>query len=100
MPEYRLEIPPQVAEVIRHLPPELKRAVKGGIRALAANPAAGEPLQGELRGRYQYRVRRFRIVYRVDKAKRMVRVLAVGHRRSVYEEVAQLLRAAKDDKSY
>jgi mRNA interferase RelE/StbE len=79
--------------VIRHLPPEVKRAVKAAIRALAQDPAGGEPLHGELRGRFKYRVRRYRIVYAVDRDHRIVRILSVGHRRSIYEELAQQPRA-------
>jgi mRNA-degrading endonuclease RelE of RelBE toxin-antitoxin system len=37
-------------------------------------------------------VRRFRIVYSVDRANRVVMVFAVGHRRTIYETVAALVR--------
>jgi mRNA interferase RelE/StbE len=83
-------IPPEVAEVIRHLPPEIKRAVKAAIRAIAANPGGGEPLQRELKGLWKFRVQRFRIVYRIRK--NAVRISAVGERRSVYQELAERLR--------
>lgn len=85
---YRLAIPPHVADVIRRLPPDVKRAVKQAMRALASNPAAGEPLRRELEGLWKYRARRFRIVYAFAPARRVVRVLAVGHRRTIYEEAA------------
>ena len=85
---YRIEIRPAVGEVIRHLPPGVKRAVRAAIRAIAEDPAAGEALHGELAGRLKYRVRRFRIVYRIDRAARIIHVIAVGHRRNVYEELA------------
>lgn len=88
----RPDIPPKVAEVIRSLPPDVKRAVKAALRALSADPAAGEPLRGELEGLMKYRVRRYRIVYEVVRAGRVLRVLAVGHRRAVYEELAEALR--------
>jgi hypothetical protein len=39
-----------VAEVVRHLPPEVKRAVKGALRTVAVQPATGEPLRGGLQG--------------------------------------------------
>lgn len=93
MPAYRLDIPPHVAQIIRHLPPDLKRAVKGAIQALSGDPALGEPLLRELEGLWKYRVRRFRIVYSVDRGKRVVRIFAVGHRRTIYETVAALVRA-------
>jgi mRNA interferase RelE/StbE len=95
MAGHRPAIPPRVAEVIRHLAPDLKRAVKSAIRTLSANPAAGEPLHGELRGLWKYRVRRFRVVYEVDRARKVVEIIAVGHRRDIYEEVAGLVRRQK-----
>jgi len=92
---FRQDIPPSVAEVIRHLPPELKRSIKHAMRAINNDPHSGEPLQKELEGYWKYRVRRFRIVYSVDRANRIIRVLAVGCRRTIYEAVAeQVLRKA------
>ena len=86
------DIPPHVAEVIRHLPPDLKRSVKAALRALSADPETGDPLVRELEGFWKYRVRRFRIVYAIDRPRRVLRIMAVGHRRRVYEEVAELVR--------
>lgn len=82
---YRPDVPPHVAEVLRTLPPDLKRAMKAAIRLLSRNPDAGEPLRRELAGFWKYRVRRYRIVYGVDRSRRILRVVAVGHRTSVYE---------------
>lgn len=93
MPAYRLDIPPHVAAIIRHLPPDLKRSIKGAVQALGRDPALGEPLLRELEGLWKYRVRRFRIVYSVDPATRVVRIFAVGHRRTIYETVATLVCA-------
>lgn len=42
-----------------------------------------------MRGFSKYRVRRFRIVYGVDRARRVLRIVAVGHRRAIYEEAAR-----------
>lgn len=52
----------------------------------------GEPLVAELEGLWKYRVKRFRIVYAVDRRQRVLKVFAVGHRRGIYEAVAELLR--------
>jgi mRNA interferase RelE/StbE len=89
----RPEIPPHVAEAIRHLPPDLKRGIRRALRALCGDPEAGVPLMKELDGLWKYRVRRFRIVYAIDRRRRTLRVFAVGHRRTVYEAVAEVLRA-------
>ena len=93
MAGYRPEIPPGVAAVIRHLPPEVKRVIKAALRALSGGAVSGEPLQRELEGLLKYRVKRYRIVYTLDRQRRIIRILAVGHRRAVYEELADLVRA-------
>lgn len=92
MASYRLDIPPHVAESIRPLPPDLKRAIKAALHALGGDPSLGVPLLRELEGLWKYRVRRFRIVYSIDRGKRIVRIFAVGHRRTIYETLAALVR--------
>jgi len=89
---FRAAIPPRVAEVIRHLHPDLKRSVRQAVRALRDDPACGEPLQKELEGYWKYWVRRFRIVYSIDRAHRAIRIVAVGPRRTIYEQAAEQLR--------
>jgi len=89
---YRLRILPAAAERIRHLPPDLKRGIREAVRAIAADPVRGEPLKRELSGYLKYRVRRFRIVYQVDRTARIVRILAIGRRSTIYEEVAERIR--------
>lgn len=88
---FRPDIPPHVADVIRTLHPDLKQLIKSAIRAIAANPACGEPLKRELHGLRKYRVRRFRIVYTVDHKRKIIQLMAVGHRQSVYEELTERL---------
>ena len=81
MAVFRPDIPPHIADVIRHLPPDLKRSVKQALRSLSRDPFPGAPLLRELEGLRKYAVRRFRIVYAIDYKHRIIRVLAVGHRR-------------------
>ena len=92
MAVYRPDIPPHVAEIIRHLPPDRKRSVNQSVRALASNPLLGAPLMRELSGLWKFKVRRFRIIYEVDRKARVIKIFAVGHRRDVYEELAGRIR--------
>jgi mRNA interferase RelE/StbE len=69
--------------------------VKAAVRAIAADPRSGEPLKAELKGLWKYRVRRFRIVYAIDSKKRIVRLMAIGHRKHVYEELADRIKASQ-----
>jgi len=92
MAVYRPDIPPHVAEILRHLPPNLKRSVKQALRLLSSQPFSGEPMLRELAGLWKYKVRRFRIVYGVDRKNRTIKIFAIGHRREVYEDVADQVR--------
>jgi mRNA interferase RelE/StbE len=92
MAAYRPDIPPHVAEIIRHLPPDVKRSIKQALRSLSADPFSGAPLLRELSGLWKFKVRRFRIVYELDRKARVIRIFAIGHRRAVYEELADRLR--------
>ena len=92
MISFRPDIPPHVATVIRSLHPDIKRLVRSAVRAIVADPERGESLKRELEGLRKYRVRRFRIVYAIDQKTRVIRLMAVRHRRQVYEELTAQLR--------
>ena len=49
----------------------------------------------ELTGLWKYKVRRFRLIYEVDRKARRIRVFALGHQREVSEELADRLRQAR-----
>ena len=95
MTPFRLDIPPHVAEVIRSLHPDLKRSIKAAVRNIATDPECGEPLMRKLDGLWKYRVRRFRIVYAIDRKARVIRLIAVGHRQSIYEDLTTKLRTKR-----
>ena len=76
-----------MAEVICSLLPDLKRFIKAAVRRIATDPECGESLLRQFDGLRKYRVRRFRIVYAINRKKRVIRLMAVGHRRHVYEEL-------------
>ena len=91
MNPFRPDIPPHVAEVIRSLHLDLKRSIKAAVRGIATDPECGEPLMRELRGLWNYRVRRFRIVYAINPKARVIRLMAVGHCQSIYEDLTATL---------
>ena len=51
----------------------------------------GTELTGELDGYCSYRIRRYRIIYRVNEEESCVEVYHVGHRRDVYQTLRSLL---------
>jgi len=98
MTVYRLDVPPHIAKIVRQLPPDLKRGIRQAFRSLSADPFAGTPLIGELSRLWRTKVRRFRIVYELDRRTRVIRIFAIGHRRAIYEEVADRLRQGRERK--
>jgi len=82
---------PECARLISKLPPEIKRLVRSTIDALLAKLKMGTELTGELDGYCSYRVRRYRIIYRVNEEESCVEVYHVGHRRDVYQTLRSLL---------
>ena len=95
MNPFRPDIPPHVAEVIRSLHPNLKRSIKAAVRGIATDPECGEPLKRELSVLWMYRVRRFRIVYTIDRKTHVIRLIAIGHRQSIYEDLSAKLRTKR-----
>jgi mRNA interferase RelE/StbE len=89
---YRVEVSSEAVDIIRTLPPEVKRQIKQALVHLTEFPGAGKPLTEELAGLHSYRARRFRIVYQLTSSERRLLVLHVGHRKTVYEEISRRLK--------
>ena len=67
------------------LPISVAAAVLEMLDAIAENPKRlGKPLMLEHEGRFSARRGPYRIIYEVDEDDRLVRVIAIGHRRDVY----------------
>jgi mRNA interferase RelE/StbE len=90
-PPYRLRVPSHLEELIRDLHPQLKRKVRAALDVIRADAAAGKGLRGELAGLRRFRLGRFRIVYRLG-SRRLIELIAIGPRRSFYEETLRLVR--------
>ena len=88
-------IAPAVAERIRRFPPEVKRSIRDAIREICTDPQCGVPLKRELQGDLKYTVRRYGIVYRVDRAASTANILAIGHRRTIHEKAAEKIRGRR-----
>ncbi len=88
---HRLRVPNQVAETIRGLHPTLKQQIRAAFQVLIQRPTAGKALKNELAGLRSYRVGRARIVYRLA-GERIIEIVAIGPRRTIYEETYRLLR--------
>ena len=85
MPVAHLKVPTEVRNLIRHLPPVLKRKVRAALAYILDDPTCGKALKEELEGYWSLRLGRSRIIYRLGVG--AVEIVAVGPRESIYEEV-------------
>ena len=91
MKSFRARYTPEAAGRIRNLHPQIKKDVREGIRTLLQMPLAGHMLHFELAGLRSHRVRSHRIIYAVNDAEMTLDIVFVGRRRTVYEELRELL---------
>lgn len=92
---HRLDMDAETRVLISHMSPNPKRKIKEAFRTIARDPREGKPLQDRLFGLYSYRVGSLRIVYAVDTSRKIVHIVAVGPRRTVYSELERELAAKK-----
>lgn len=91
MNKFSARYTPECSRLIAKLPPEIKQLVRSSIGTLLDKPKIGTELTGELDSYYSYRVRRYRIIYRVNEDESSIDVYHVGHRRDVYETLRSLV---------
>lgn len=82
---YRIELRPAAVRALRKLDPLIRRRVQGAIALLAQDPRP--PAARALKGRPGLRVRvgDYRVIYTVHDDMLLVVVVALGHRRDVYD---------------
>lgn len=82
---YRIEVRPAALKALRGIHPADRARVQGAIALLAVDPRP--PGARALQGRDGYRVRvgDYRILYTIDDGVLLVVVVALGHRRDVYD---------------
>lgn len=83
---HRIEVAPAAVRQLRKLDPSARRRVQAAIELLAdqPRPSGAKKLVGGA-GEWRVRTGDFRVVYEVHDDVLLVLVVAVGHRRDVYE---------------
>ena len=83
---HRIEVAPAAVRQLRKLDPSARRRVQAAIELLAdqPRPSGAKKLVGGA-GEWRVRTGDFRVVYEVYDDVLLVLVVAVGHRRDVYE---------------
>ena len=88
--QYKLKMSDEVRDLIRHLHPDIKQKVRTALTEIIATPSCGKSLRGEHQDLRSFRVSKFRIIYRP--VAQVIEVIALGPRRSIYEETLRLLQ--------
>ncbi|USQ74777.1 type II toxin-antitoxin system RelE family toxin [Ornithinimicrobium cryptoxanthini] len=83
---YRIDLSPAASRQLRKLDPSARRRVQAAIELLATDPrpSAAKKLVGGA-GEWRVRTGDYRIVYEINDGVLVILVLAVGHRREIYQ---------------
>jgi len=91
---YKLRIQNDTVSLIRGLHPQLKKKIRGALQEITDDPLTGKALKDELHGLWSYRIKKIRIIYRFT-SKKHIDIVAIGPRKSIYEETYKLLKRKK-----
>jgi len=83
---YRIEVAPAAARQLRKLDPVARRRVQAAVELLAdqPRPSGATRLVGGV-GEWRVRTGDYRVVYEIHDDVLVILVLAIGHRREIYE---------------
>lgn len=88
---FQVKLTATAADMFARLHPKIRNNIKTGRKGLKENPYQGKPLQNELALFRSLKLKRFRVVYRIDDLNTRVVVYAIGHRKDIYEVILQIL---------
>ena len=83
---YALEFEERADRDLARLDAQVSRRIRNGLDVLAdrAETVSHRALTGPLRGRFRLRVGDYRIIYELDRGRRLITVLRVQHRSEAY----------------
>ena len=82
---YSIRLDSKASKQLRKLPIDIQNKISEAINALAYNPIPHGAIK--LVGTSRYRIRQgdYRIIYQIFKKEVLIEVVAVGHRKNVYQ---------------
>jgi mRNA interferase RelE/StbE len=92
---YKLRIPDEIVGLIRGLHPTLKKKVKAALFDITHNPYCGKALKAGLSGLRSFRIKKFRIMYRLLHSNE-ISIVALGPRKYIYEETFRIIKREEE----
>ena len=89
-----LRVPADIVSLIRGMHPLLKKRVRAALEDILNDPYCGKALKEELAGLRSFRIKRFRIIYKIS-SKREISIVSLGPRKYIYEETFRIIRKSQ-----
>ena len=88
---FQIKLTPTAARAFNRLPPELKKQIKMVLKTLGEDPYSGKPLRNELSHFRSLKMKRYRAIYYPEDHSQRVVVVAIGHRRDIYDIATKII---------
>ncbi len=88
---YKLRVPDEIVTLIKGMHPILKKRVRAALEEICNDPDCGKALKEELAGLRSFRIKRFRIIYKIS-SKREISIVSLGPRKYIYEETFRVIQ--------
>lgn len=86
---YRITVAPSAVRQLRQLDASARRRIQAAIELLAEQPRPPRATRLTMdRNRWRVRTGDYRIVYEIDDDTVVVLVIAIGHRREIYDRLS------------
>lgn len=82
---YELLISKRAEREIEKLPFEIQDEILEALIDIKEDPYFGKPLTEEFKGYFSYKVRVYRIIYKINEKDKKVFISTAGHRSTVYQ---------------
>jgi mRNA interferase RelE/StbE len=92
---YKLRVTDEIVSLIRGMHPLLKRRIKAAFKEIIKDPYCCKALKEELSDLRSFRIKRFRIIYKVS-IKKEISIVALGPRKYIYEETFRIIQKRKN----
>ena len=90
----KLRVPDDIGILIQGMHPDLRKKLKGSLKAILSEPYCGTTPKNELNGLRSFRVSQFRIIYKTSE-KHIIDIVAIGPREEIYKETYRMIAKGK-----